>query len=267
MIKEGDSSAVVIVTGASRGLGAAIARWLGKHRAGVALLARTIPALEAVAADVHNLGGEPLVIAADVADFHSCRRATEKTLARFGRLTAVVNNAGTIAPIAPAGAADASAWQRNIAVNLVGPFNMVRSALAALRRHRGRIVNISSGAAEHPIEGWSAYCAAKAGLTHFTRVLAAEEPAITPVALRPGVVDTQMQEAIRTHGREAMSEERVKYFIELKKSGRLAPPDVPARAAAWLALCAPRALSGAFVEYDDPRIAEPAIALLGATLQ
>ena len=139
------------------------------------------------------------------------------------------------------------------------------AAVPALRAAPGRVVNISSGAAVKPIGAWSAYCAAKAALTHLTAVLAVEEPRIISVALRPGVVDTEMQAVIRREGPSAMDPERAAYFVQLKEEGRLEPPWVPARAAAWLALHAPPSMSGRFVEYDDPRVAEPALSLFGAS--
>jgi NAD(P)-dependent dehydrogenase (short-subunit alcohol dehydrogenase family) len=155
------------------------------------------------------------------------------------------------------------AWSYNIEVNLNGPFFLIRAALPELRRRGGRVVNVSSGAAEKAIPGWSAYCAAKAALTHFTRILAAEEPEIVAVSLRPGVVDTAMQEAIREKGAAGMDADKLAYFRELKAGGKLEPPDVPGRAMAWLALRAPREWSGEFLDYDDPRIAGPAADFFG----
>ena len=96
-----------------------------------------------------------------------------------------------------------------------------------------------------------------------TRQLAAEEPAITAVALRPGVVDTDMQAQIRHEGPSVMSAQKAAYFQALKDRGGLLAPDVPARAAAWLALHAPADLDGAFVDYDDPRLVAGAQTLWG----
>ena len=192
---------------------------------------------------------------ADVADPSACRRVIEAAVDTFGRLDALVNNAGILDPVARIAEGDPDRWRYNLEVNLLGPFYLSRAAIPHLRNVKGRIVNISSGAAQKAIEGWSAYCVAKAGLTHFTRQLAAEEPAITSVALRPGVVDTAMQALIRRAGPKAMTAEKSAYFQTLKDQGQLLDPDVPARAAAWLALSAPASLSGMFLDYDDPRLA------------
>lgn len=256
-------TASIIVTGASRGLGAATARWLGARGASVTLYSRDRAALEPVAQSVRELGGSPLIVDGDVADHHSCDRTVEAVVSAFGRLDGLVNNAGVLEPVAALSDTDPEQWQANVSVNLLGPYYMMRAAIPALRETAGRIVNISSGAATKAIRGWSAYCAAKAGLTHLTEVVAVEEPSITLIALRPGVVDTDMQAVIRREGPGVMDPDKVTYFEALKQEGRLEPPWVPARSAAWLALEAPSSWSGRFVEYDDPEVTQPAEKLLG----
>ena len=258
---------VVIVSGASRGLGAATARWLAKAGAAVTLFARSADALAAVAKDVQQRGGAALVCKGDVSDAGACQTAVGKTLERFGRLDAVVNNAGIVEPLAPVSGSEVDRWQYNIAVNLLGPFYLIRAAISALREQSGRIVNVSSGAATTSVENASAYCAAKAALNHFSRVLAAEEPRLTIVAVRPGVVDTQMQDIIRQKGAGVMSAEQLGYYQNLKAGGQLEKPEVPGRAIAWLALHGPRDFSGQFLDYDDPRISRPALAVLGEKLE
>lgn len=258
-----EDSPVVMVTGASQGMGAEVVKWLARAGCRIALTARSVDPLEALASMLKTKAGALLPLAFDVSDAAQCRLAVNKTLERFGRLDALVNNAGTLEPMAPIAQADIDQWQYGIGVNLLGPFYLTRYALDALRHVRGRVVNVSSGAARNPIAGWSAYCAAKAGLTHFTRVLAVEEPRVTCVALRPGIVDTGMQALIRSQGASAMDAEKVAYFHRLKSENRLEPPAVPARALAWLALYAPQSWSGEFMEYDDPRISVPAMEKFG----
>jgi NAD(P)-dependent dehydrogenase (short-subunit alcohol dehydrogenase family) len=260
------SNPIIIVTGASRGMGAAIAQWLGKSGTGVALMARTKTKLDGVADAVHRVGGEAMVVAGDVRQPGVCRRAIQKTIDRFGRLDALINNAATVEPLAYTAQADPDAWRRAMEVNLLGPFSMCRYAIHHLREQKGRIVNISSGAANTALVAAGAYCAAKAALNHFTRILAAEEPAITSVAIRPGVVDTQMQTELRETGPKVMPHTQAAFYLDLKKQGRLEPPLVPARSIAWLALHAPGSFSGQFLNYDDPEIAGPALKAFGETL-
>jgi len=246
---------VVIVTGASRGIGAAAARQLLARGCNVAILARSPKGLEAVTAEAAR-AERVLSLAGDVARTSDCRRMVADSVARFGRLDALINNAGILGPVARLAEADADAWRYNLAVNLMGPFYLAQAAIPHLRSTRGRIVNVSSGAAVKAIEGWSAYCVAKAGLTHLTRLLAAEETDIITVALRPGVVDTDMQNQIRTEGADVMTPAKFTRFKQLKEEGQLLDPAIPAGKIAWLALKAPSALSGMFLDSDDPRIGD-----------
>jgi NAD(P)-dependent dehydrogenase (short-subunit alcohol dehydrogenase family) len=250
---------VIIVTGASRGLGAAVARWLGKVGAGISLVARSQKDLDIVGSDVERLGGEALICAADVSDANACREVVDKTLANFGRLDALVNNAGIIQPISPIAQADPNQWRYNFEVNLMGAFHLIHPAISELRNSNGRIVNVSSGAATMALESRSAYCVSKAALNHFTRVLAAEESAITALVVRPGMVDTAMQDYIRDQGPGVMPPEQLAYYINFKQRGELEPPEIPGRAIAWLALHAPEEFSGEFLDYDDPRVSRPAL--------
>ena len=257
---------IVIVSGASRGLGAAVARWLAQAGAGVTLVARSETDLKRVAEDLVGLGGEPLVCSADVSDYDACQRAVARTLERFGRIDALVNNAGIVWPLAAITDSDPAGWRHNIDVNLIGPFYLIRAAVSHLRQQNGRIVNVSSGAANLALENMSAYCTAKAALNHFTRVLAAEESALTALTVRPGVVDTDMQAFLREEGANALPAETAAYYQQLKDHEQLEPPEIPARAIAWLALHAPRQFSGQFLDYDDPRISGKALEVFGESL-
>jgi NAD(P)-dependent dehydrogenase (short-subunit alcohol dehydrogenase family) len=257
---------VIIVTGASRGLGAAIACWLAKTGAGVALIARSGEKLGQTAEAVRQLGGESLIQKTDVSDPDACMAAVTKTVAHFGRLDALVNNAGIVQPIAPIATADPNEWRYNIGVNIMGPFYLTQASVPELRNTKGRIVNVSSGAANLALANISAYCASKAALNHFTAVLAAEEPSITALAVRPGVVDTEMQTFIRTEGPKAMPSDQVRYYTALKERGELEPPEIPARSIAWLTLHAPVAFNGKFFDYDDPRISRPSVEAFGEHL-
>ena len=257
---------VVIVTGASRGLGAAIARWLAKAGAAITLVARSENKLDAVAGDVLRLGGSAHVVAADVSDFNACLDVVEATRKRFGYINSLVNNAGIVQPLALVADAHPDEWRYNIEVNLLGSFYLIRAALPELRKHNGRIVNVSSGAANMALENASAYCTAKAALNHFTRVLAAEEKDLTALTVRPGVVDTDMQVLLRGGIENAMPAEQIEYYRQLKERGELEPPEIPARTIAWLALQAPGHFSGQFWDYDDQRIRGAALDMFGETL-
>ena len=158
------------------------------------------------------------------------------------------DSAGSIADTDPA------AWERNLAINLMAPIRLVQVALPHLRRTRGRVINVSSGAAVNPVVAWGAYCVAKAAINHFTRQLAAEEDQITAVALRPGVVDTAMQAKIRQEGADEMPPGDYQRFVRYHQEGELLPPELPGRALAVLALHAPLEWSGEFIPWDADRV-------------
>ena len=131
---------------------------------------------------------------------------------------------------------------------------MIQAALPYLRETRGRVINVSSGAAEMPFAGWGAYSAAKAGLNMLTRVLAKEEPSLTVLAVKPGVVDTEMQATVRSAGKKSMPEESHAYFVNLFEKGKLLPPDAPGRVLAGLALKAPHEWSGECLLWNDEKV-------------
>lgn len=198
-----------LVTGASRGLGEGVARALASQGVRVMLAARDGNAAAAVAREIAAAGGEAHALAADVSDYAATERLIAETRARCGGLDILVNNAGVIEPIAEIAASDPGAWARNIAINLVGPYNAVRVALPGmLAAGGGTIVNVSSGAAYRPLEGWSAYCSGKAGLAMFTRAIALETQGkgIRVFGFSPGTIDTEMQVKIRASGMNMISQ-------------------------------------------------------------
>ena len=194
---------VIIVTGASRGIGAAAAESLARAGATLVLAVRDTAQLDAVARSVAGEGGTAVTHACDVADWTAVQALVGETQRRFGRIDALINNAGVIEPIARIADSDPAVWARNVQINLVGAYHAVRAVLPPmLAAGGGTIVNVSSGAAHNPLEGWSAYCAAKAGLAMLTRAIAHEHAAqgIRVFGFQPGTTDTDMQVIIRASG-------------------------------------------------------------------
>ncbi len=240
----------VLITGASRGLGAATARITAKLMANVVLMARSGDRLGELANNIRAEGGNALVVVGDVSRMVDCQQAVGEAIQAFGRLDAVVNNAGVLVPIAPIAEGDPRLWERNLAVNVLGPLMLTQAALPHLRQHSGRVINVSCGAAISVIPGWAAYCAATAALDHLTRVLAEEEPSITAVAFRPGVVDTDMQATVRRDGIAGMPEEAYAHFVRIHDEDELLPPEVPGCALAVLALYAPAGWTGTSLAWN-----------------
>ena len=196
---------VALVTGAGRGLGEGVARELAARGAAVMLVARDGTAVATVAG---SIGDKAAAASLDVSDYAAVERLVAATRARFGGLDILVNNAGVIEPIAEIATSDPAAWARNIQINLVGAYNVVRAVLPGmLAGGGGTIIDISSGAAYRPLEGWSAYCAGKAGLAMFTNAIALETAGkgIRVFGFSPGTIDTEMQVKIRASGMNVIS--------------------------------------------------------------
>jgi NAD(P)-dependent dehydrogenase (short-subunit alcohol dehydrogenase family) len=247
------SQPTLIITGASRGLGAAAARAAAQWGANLVLAARSAGALQALENEL-DLPANVLVVAADIGREEDCRAIVRRALDSFDRIDGLVNNAGLIEPLARIADAGLREWERNWQVNLLAPLILTQLALPALRLSAGRVINVGSGAASDILPGWSAYSTAKAALEHLTRILAAEEPQITALNLRPGVVDTPMQAEIRARGRGVMAPANYEHLAGLHQQGRLTPPEAPGRAIARLALSAPHEWSGQTVRWNEDRV-------------
>lgn len=216
----------VLVTGAARGLGAAIAVALAEAGIEPILLGRTLASLDDCAARVGAIiGREPRRASADVADWEGLGAAIDGVLGAGEKLGGLVNNAGVIDPIARVEDAHPATWAQCIAVNLIGAFYVLHACLPRMAEG-GVIANLSSGAASAEHAGWSAYAASKAGLERLSATLANERPDLAVVAVRPGVTDTGMQAEIRESG--------VDNAIRNLRREDLQPPEVPARAIASL---------------------------------
>ena len=211
-----------LVTGGGRGLGAAVARRLAAEGAAVAVLGRTGADLDAVASEI---GGVALV--ADVADAGIGQRVTDA-----GPFDVVVANAGVVAPLGPFVDTDIDEWADTLTINVTGAVRVIRAALPAmLDRRWGRVVTISSGAASPPgMPSANAYSTSKAALDMFTLHLAAEldGTGVTANAVRPGVVDTGMQDFMRSMPRDRVGAAFHDRFHGLHQRGELLPPDAPA---------------------------------------
>ena len=222
---------VVLVTGASRGIGEAAARAFAEAGAKVALLARSGDRIAEIAGEI---GEAALAIPCDVSRYWEVQTAVDAVFETWGRLDVAVLNAGVIEPIAHLAEADPEEWSKVIDINLKGVFHGMRAALPVMlgQDGGGSILSISSGAAYGPVEGWSHYCASKAGALMLTRMVHKEygDRGIRALGLSPGTVATQMQREIKASGINPVS--------QLEWSDHI-PPDWPARALLWM--CGPEA--------------------------
>ncbi|OQW47130.1 MAG: short-chain dehydrogenase [Proteobacteria bacterium SG_bin6] len=224
---------VALVTGANRGIGAAIARRLAEAGAHVVVSARNEAGARAVAEAIRAAGGLADAVACDVTRYGDVVAAINAGVERRGRLDIMVANAGAIEPIARIADSDPGAWGAVVDVNLKGVYHCVRAALPTmLGNGGGTIVAMNSGAANAPMEGWSHYCASKAAVQMLTRQLHKEygEHGVRSLGLSPGPVAGEMQAAIRASGINPVSQLADSAYI---------PAEWAAEAVAWL--CTPAA--------------------------
>ncbi|KAA5606799.1 SDR family oxidoreductase [Roseospira marina] len=227
----GLTGAGAIVTGASKGIGEATARRLAEAGATVVLAARSTGEIERIAGEIRAAGGRALAVACDVAKPEDVQALVEAARAEAGRLDILVNNAGLIEPIARLTDNDPAAWAEVLDVNVKGVYYGLRYALPVMQATGGgTIINLSSGAATLPFEGWSHYCASKAAVLALTKCTDLEyrDAGIRVVGLSPGTVATGMQVAIKASGINPVSELDPNVHI---------PPDWVARTIVYL--CGP----------------------------
>ncbi|MBP0483716.1 SDR family oxidoreductase [Sagittula salina] len=236
---------VVLITGASRGIGAEAARAFAAAGAKVALVAR---GAEAIADLAGEIGPQAVAIPCDISRYWEVEQAVAACQQAHGGLDVLVNNAGVIEPVAHMAEADPDAWGQVIDINLKGVFHGMRAALPVmLAQGHGTVLTIGSGAAHAPVEAWSHYCASKAGALMLTRMAHEEygERGIRAISLSPGTVATQMQREIKASGINPVS--------RLDWSDHI-PPEWVARTLVWMCGAEAAGFLGDEISLRDPGI-------------
>lgn len=242
------SGKAAVITGASRGIGKAAAGVFAKGDAYLVLAARTTAEIEDLAAEIRQAGGRAQAVSCDVSRFGDVENAVKRCLEAYGRIDILVNNAGVIEPIGPLVSSDPDAWGRAADINYKGVYHGLRAALPHMKAAgRGVVINISSGAAHNPLEGWSHYCSAKAGAFMLTQAASLEMQAtgVRVVGLSPGTVATDMQKAIRASGINRVSQLDPSVHID---------PEWVGRAIAWLSSSDAADFDGCDVSLRDAAI-------------
>ena len=242
---------VVVVTGAGRGIGRAIAIRAAEAGARVAVLSRSKDQLEATVETILQLGGTAAAFPASVTETASINKAFEQIAHSFGAIDVLVNNAGTLGPFGPFSENDSDEWWKGIEVNLRGAAICTRAVLPAMiERRSGRIVNVSSGGAETAMTYFSSYIVGKTALVRFTECIAAEiRPyGLSAFAIGPGTVRTSMAEHSLTspEGRRWLP-----WFQGIFDAGLDVPGEVPATLVTRLASGRYDALSGRFLTIRE----------------
>jgi NAD(P)-dependent dehydrogenase (short-subunit alcohol dehydrogenase family) len=243
---------VALVTGAGGGLGRAFALALARAGAQVALTARTTESLAETAELVERGGGRALAIPSDVTAPHDVTRVVSTAESQLGPIDILVNNAGVMGPVGYDWRAEPEDWWRTFEVNVLGSFRCAREVLAGMvARQRGRIVNISSGAAFNRLPRMTAYCATKAAVAQWTKILAEDTRAhgISVFAFHPGVVRTSMVMSL-IESPDVLKELRDR-FRSLLDQGRDTPIERCAQMLLFLVSGRADALSGRFIRSED----------------
>ncbi|KAI5301910.1 hypothetical protein KEM56_001228 [Ascosphaera pollenicola] len=242
----------VLITGASRGIGLAIARHLlqAPRSSRVVVTSRSTESLEKLKAEFPQ---QVEVVAGDATDPTIAAKAVSIAVEKFGGLDGLVVNHATLGEVKKIADSDISTWKKDYDINFFSAAEFVKAAIPHLRKSKGKVVFTSSGAAVTAYQGWAFYGSSKAAMNHLAMMIAREEPDITAVAVRPGVVNTQMQDDIRGGYLDNMGEDgqRLKdAFVQ----GKLLKPEQPGNVIANLALNATKDLSGRFLSWNDEEL-------------
>ena len=248
---------VAFVTGASRGIGEAIARRFASEGARVALAARDEASCQRIAGEIRAAGGEAFAIRCDVTLPVSVSAAIAGTVGRWRRIDVLVNNAGLGGPT-PLDDPDDSRWNGILATNVTATFRVTREAAPSIPEG-GRVINMSSVLGRFGVPGFAAYCAAKHGVIGLTRALALElaPRKITVNAICPGWVETEMaREGFRRIGRrgEAPEQEGREAAAKMAPLGRVLDPDEIAGMAVYLASDDARSITGQAIVVDGGQV-------------
>jgi NAD(P)-dependent dehydrogenase (short-subunit alcohol dehydrogenase family) len=240
---------VAIVTGSGRGLGKAIAIGVAEHGATVVACSRTLAEAESTAKTITDNGGSAMALRLDTADRANCQQLIDDTVAAYGRIDVLVNNAG-IDIIEPAEDVAEEAWDTILNVNLKGYFNCSQFAARQMLQQPtgGSIINNSSIAGDVGIAGLTAYAAAKGGVNQMTRTMAVEwaERGVRVNAFSPGYFENIMSGATEEHSRPD-KRSQVLQFTPMRRRGL---PDELVGPVVFLASQASSYVTGAILLVD-----------------
>ncbi|PQE15807.1 short-chain dehydrogenase protein [Rutstroemia sp. NJR-2017a BBW] len=243
------SPKTILLTGASRGIGLAIAQKLLSQHHNVVLVARTAGPMEELKKQYPE---QVEVVVGDLTDFKVGSQAVDTTIKRFSKLDSLIVNHGTLSPVKRIADSTPEEWRTLFDVNLFSALAFIKPSLPHLRTTHGTILLTSSGAAIGAYSTWGPYGSSKAALNHLAQTLSVEEPLITTLAIRPGVVDTEMQKEVRGYSSDGtMDKKDAEKFISLHEGGKLLKPEQPGGVMAGLAVSeVEKEWSGKFLSID-----------------
>ncbi|KAJ5885369.1 hypothetical protein N7495_009879 [Penicillium taxi] len=243
----------IIVTGASKGIGLAVTKYLlsSPQSHNVVVVARSVEPLQKLK---EQYGTQVEVVNGDLSDFSLAQNAVDAAIKTFGQLDGLVLNHGILGQVGKVSDTDPEQWRQGFDVNFFSLVAFAKAALPALRQSKGKIIFTSSGAAVSKYRGWGLYAASKAAMNNLAQTLGSEEPDVTSISIRPGMVDTEMQRELReVHGATLDAEMHSK-FTTVHKDGKLLKPEQPGHVIAKLVLEAPNGFTGRFLSWNDEEL-------------
>lgn len=216
-----------VITGGGSGVGKTLALALANRGEQVCVIGRRERFLEQTASLSSNIS----YLCADVSTPEG-REQIQSKLSGFAQIKALVNNAGTLEPMAPIKNISLKDWHQALNTNLDAALFLPQ--LLQNQLSNGRVLNIGSGAAYFPIQGWTAYCVSKAALAMLTRCWQLESHSIAFASVKPGIIDTEMQ-SIARQGR-SMESSQIDFYRRLKEANRLIAPETVAEFLRWILL-------------------------------
>ncbi len=216
-----------VITGGSRGIGAALAKNLSKQGNNVLIVGRDKQTLLEVAKHAPTIE----ICVADVSEAKGQHNILER-LSKLDKIQGLIHNAGVIEPIESIKTLNHKAWQHVMDINLNAPFFLTQALYPKLIG--GRVLHIGSGAAYFPIQGWAPYCVSKAGLAMLTQSFQLECPDMATASVMPGIVATEMQAEIRRS--QGQHPEKKQFFQDLYDNNQLITPETVASFLTWLLL-------------------------------
>jgi NAD(P)-dependent dehydrogenase (short-subunit alcohol dehydrogenase family) len=249
---------VALVTGASRGIGQAIAEAYAAAGAKVVLASRKQPGLDAVAEIIRAAGGEALPIAAHTGSLEAVEALVAQATEAYGGIDIVVNNAATNPHFGPIMSSEESHWDKILDVNVKGYFRVAKACAASMKkRGGGKIINMASVAGRQPQPGMGIYCVSKAAVLMLTQVLAVELAAdnIQVNAIAPGFIKTQFSSALW------QNEQIYNSIVTAVPQKRMAEPEELTGMALYLASAASSFTTGGTFIVDGGQLVNTAVGM------
>lgn len=221
---------IAVITGASSGLGKAIALEMAGRGVKVALMARRAELLKEISAQIKSDGGQALALPVDVSDAGAVGAVFDELDRHFHRVDYLFNAAGVLTPIKPLVRVEEPEFESALMVNVMGLVYVTKQAINRMLLHGegGTIINITSGAAYHAYSGWSLYSSSKAAMDMITRCVALElaRTSVRIAAIAPGIFESHMQQTIRSTSEDDFPQREK--FVRMHEQGQVVPAEIPA---------------------------------------